>query len=218
MIYFCLWCKTSKLGQDSEHEPSVFTCCLLGSESQRLKCRRYLVELYIVSITELTSVLLLGLRLDWQGSFIKCYTSLSNEFQKKSQIDIIFWLLQQILLNQSDCISDWVFLFFWRSPFTNVIGFIGLLMALLIGLVKMHECGPCFSPMHCSDSYAPLLSSPLLQAVFLLSLLCMSASCASCFSGQWMFLFNFNALWQSWISLLRCFGVFRCEDSLIWVS
>lgn len=40
-----------------------------------------------------------------------------------------------------------------------MIGFIGLLMALLIGLVKMHECGPCFSP--CTVQTVMLLCFPL---------------------------------------------------------
>lgn len=132
-------------------------------------------------------------------------------------------------LNQSDCISD---CFFWRSPFTNVIGFIGLLMALLIGLVKMHECGPCFFPMHCSDScYAPLLSSPLLQAVFLLSLFCCVCQlhvlhvfqANECFSSilmpcdraeflHWAVLefFNVKTVWSELVMIVLMNSLHRC--------
>lgn len=79
----------------------------------------------------------------------------------------------------------------WPSPFANVIRLIGLLMALLIGLLSVHECGPCLFPMQCfpcSDCYAAPLLSSLLQAMFsaLLVLLCMSASYASYYTGQWM--------------------------------
>ena len=81
-------------------------------------------------------------------------------------------MLVEWLRYEKDVISR---LSFWPSPVPDVIALIDLLMALLIGLVSVHQCAPCLFPTQCfpsSDCYhAPLLSSsPLLQAVFLLSL------------------------------------------------